>query len=185
MISAFTCARKSIACISSVARAGVTPLSIVASCTGVTPVSASSAFIHICSSQAIAIGRKLVNTWLQNMVMIYKISQKEYVWHILINRWVFDWGIQYHLCRGQWKLVVLCCRSVVEHWWLKPEALGSIPSDSQLFTLLCFHLITSKYLFLAEATYLSIKICFNCPVCAVAKEHSLDHSSLSLLEFSS
>ena len=62
MISELTCARKSIASIPSVARAGVTPLIVVASCTGMTPVSASSAFIHIWRSQVIAIGRKVVNT---------------------------------------------------------------------------------------------------------------------------
>ena len=31
---------------------------------------------------------------------------------------------------------------VVEHWRLKPGALGLIPSDHWLFTFLCFHLIT-------------------------------------------
>ena len=79
MISELTCARKSIASIPSVARAGVTPLIVVASCIGVTPISASSAFINIWRSEVIAVGRKLVNTWLQNMFtdVIYKISQKE------------------------------------------------------------------------------------------------------------
>ena len=37
--------------------------------------------------------------------------------------------------------------SVVELWWLKPGALGSISSDCKLLTFLYFHLITSKHVF--------------------------------------
>ena len=50
-IDVLTCARNSIACVSRVARAGVTPTSVVTSCIAMTPISATSTFIHICSSQ--------------------------------------------------------------------------------------------------------------------------------------
>ena len=45
-----TSARKPIACVSSVARAGVTSFSVVTSCIIMTDISVFSAFIHICSS---------------------------------------------------------------------------------------------------------------------------------------
>ena len=47
-----TSARKSIACVSSVARAGVTPLSVVATCIIMADIDAFSAFIHICNSNS-------------------------------------------------------------------------------------------------------------------------------------
>ena len=50
-IAALTCARKSIALVSNVARASITPLSVVASCMRMTVMSASSTLIHICSSE--------------------------------------------------------------------------------------------------------------------------------------
>ena len=52
-IDELTSARKSIALVSSVARAGVTPLGVVASCIVMTPMSATSTFIHICNSEVI------------------------------------------------------------------------------------------------------------------------------------
>ena len=45
-----TSTRKSIACVSSVARAGVTSFSVVTSCIIMTDISVFSTFIHICSS---------------------------------------------------------------------------------------------------------------------------------------
>ena len=48
---AITCARISIPSVSSVARAGVTPYGIAASCMKITPISAVSTFISICSLQ--------------------------------------------------------------------------------------------------------------------------------------
>ena len=51
-ISELTSTRKSTACISSVAKAGITPFSVVATCIIMTDISASSAFIHICSSNS-------------------------------------------------------------------------------------------------------------------------------------
>ena len=50
-IDSLTCTIKPTACVSSVARAGVTPISVVASCLGMTAISASSALIQICRSQ--------------------------------------------------------------------------------------------------------------------------------------
>ena len=47
-IDDLTYASKPIACVSMVTRAGVTPLSVVASCTVMTAMSASRTFIHIC-----------------------------------------------------------------------------------------------------------------------------------------
>jgi len=47
-----TSARESIACVSSVARACVTPFSVVTSCIIMTDINAFSAFIHICSSNS-------------------------------------------------------------------------------------------------------------------------------------
>ena len=41
------------ACVSSVTGAGVTPLSVVASSISMTPISASSTFRYICSSEVI------------------------------------------------------------------------------------------------------------------------------------
>ena len=51
-VPALTCTRKSIPCVSSVARAGVTPISVVASCINMAAISAFTALIHICSSHA-------------------------------------------------------------------------------------------------------------------------------------
>ena len=48
---AITCARISIPSVSSVARAGVTPYGVAASCMKITPISAVSTFISICSLQ--------------------------------------------------------------------------------------------------------------------------------------
>ena len=53
VIEKLTYARKSIACVSSVTGAGVTPLSVVASSISMTPISASSTFRYICSSEVI------------------------------------------------------------------------------------------------------------------------------------
>ena len=88
MNSALTCASKSIACIPSVARAGVTPFNVVARCMGVTPVSASSALIHICRSQAIAVRRKLAKTCLTDV--IYKRSQGMVHTEWLLGDWLWD-----------------------------------------------------------------------------------------------
>ena len=51
-IATLTCTRKPTICISTVASAGVAPLGVVASCIVMTHISASSAFIHICSSKS-------------------------------------------------------------------------------------------------------------------------------------
>ena len=47
-----TSAKRSIACVSTVARAGVTPLSVVTSCIIMADIDAFSAFIHICNSNS-------------------------------------------------------------------------------------------------------------------------------------
>ena len=48
-IDKLACARKPITSVSGVTRAGVTPLSVVASCMAMTPIVTSSTFVYICS----------------------------------------------------------------------------------------------------------------------------------------
>ena len=58
-----TCARKFFACVSSTARADVTPINVAASCMRMTPISALSTLFHIGSSKVTHITmRKYVST---------------------------------------------------------------------------------------------------------------------------
>ena len=70
-----TCARKSIACVSSVARAGVTPISVAACCTRMTAISTSSTLIHICSSEVTHITMRIsIECNQESMVMLVLLS---------------------------------------------------------------------------------------------------------------
>ena len=75
-----------------------------------------------------------------------KLTESEFWWHILSGCWVYDWGIQYHMCSASREdsengCLSGCCNSLAKYWQLKLGILHQFDSsDYQPIHFLTFPL---------------------------------------------